>query len=88
VNVYPNFRAVGGTALISTVIGALLTIVLVLAVLMLVVSAAAWALGTAHGNPHTAQRGKTGVLVALGGATLAGAAIALMSFFLDIGNNL
>ena len=87
-NVYPNFGAVGGSTLLSSVIGALLTIVLAVSVLILIVSAAAWALGTAHGNPATAQHGKTGVLVSLGAAALAGAAIGLMQFLLGLGAGL
>ena len=41
--VFPDFGAVGGRDLILEVLGALLTVVLIFAVLMLLVSAIVWA---------------------------------------------
>ena len=87
-NVFPNFGAIGASAKFTTVIGALLMIVLIASVLMLVISAAIWAISSTSGNPHTAMRARTGVWVALGAAILAGAATALMNFLLGVGGTL
>ena len=86
--VYPNIGAVGAGSTLAAVIGALLTIVLIVACLMLIVSAAAWALGAAHGNYHTVAKARTGVLVAGGAAALAGAGVAWMNFLLHLGSTL
>ncbi|TWE13078.1 DUF6112 family protein [Rudaeicoccus suwonensis] len=85
---YPNFNGVGGAGQLDTVIGALMTIVLIVAVLMIVVCAAAWALASAHGNYQAATKARTGLLVAVGAAALDGGGIAWMNFLLGIGPNL
>lgn len=64
--VYPNFNGVGGAGQLKTVIGALMTIVLIVAVLMMIVCAATWAVASAHGNYQTATKARTGLLVAVG----------------------
>lgn len=87
-SVFPDFDAVGGTDLILDVLGALLTIALVFSLLMLLVSVIAWALGASTGNTQVASRGRTGVLVALVGATLAGGAVVWMNFLLDVGSTI
>jgi hypothetical protein len=46
---------------------------LVVAVSMVIICAAAWAIGSAHAQPQTAAKAKSGVLVALIGALLLGA---------------
>lgn len=56
----------------GNLIGALLTFVLIVAVLMLIVSAIVWASAAANGNHAAAGKGRTDVLVALGTAVLAG----------------
>ena len=66
-------------------VGALLTFVLDVAVLMLIVWAIVWAIATAHGNYATASKGRTGVLVALGAAVLAGGGVAWMNWLLNLG---
>jgi hypothetical protein len=86
--VYPNIGAVGGQSTVVAVIGALLTIVLIVACAMLIVSAAAWALAASHGNYHALARARTGVLVAVGAAALAGAGVAWMNFLLHLGSTL
>ena len=88
VGVYPNLNGVGGAGQLDTVIGALMTIVLILAVLMIVVCAATWALASAHGNYQTATKARTGLLVAIGAAALDGAGIAWINFLLGIGPTL
>ena len=62
--VYPNLNRVGGAGQLKTVLGALMTIVLIVAVLMTVVCAATWAVASAHGNYQTATKARTGLLVA------------------------
>jgi hypothetical protein len=86
--VYPNIGAVGGQSALVAIIGALLTIVLIVACLMLIVSATAWALAAAHGNYHAVTKARTGVLVGAGAAALAGAAVAWMNFLLHLGSTL
>ena len=84
----PNFGALGGTGDLRAIVGALLSYGLLVAALMLVVSAATWALASGSGSWHTAQKAKTGVLVALGGATLTGGALAWANWLLDLGAHL
>jgi hypothetical protein len=87
VGVYPDLGAVGSSALIS-IIGALLTISLIVAVLMLIVSAAAWAVASSSGNFHSVAKARTGVLVAVLAAALAGGGVAWMNFLLHLGRTL
>jgi hypothetical protein len=86
--VYPNFNGLTGTGQLQSVIGALMTIVLIVAVLMIVICAATWAVASAHGNYQTATKARTGLLVALGAAVLDGGGIAWMNFLLGIGPTL
>lgn len=87
-SVNPNFGALGAAGDLRAIIGALLTYGLIVAVLMLVVSATAWALAANGGSWHTAQKAKTGVLVALAGATLTGGGLAWANWLLDVGAHL
>ena len=87
-NVFPDFGAVGASSELASVIGALLTIVLIGAVLTLLVSATIWAIASHTGNPYTAQKARVGVFVALGTAALAGAGIAWANFLLTIGDRI
>lgn len=84
----PDFSAVGGANDLRTIVGALLTYGLIIAILMLVISAATWAVAANSGSWHTAQKAKLGCLVALGGATLTGAALAWADWLLDVGAHL
>ena len=87
-SVYPNFNGVGGAGQLKTVIGALMTIVLIVAVLMMIVCAATWAVASAHGNYQTAAKARTGLLVAVGAAALDGGGIAWINFLLGVGPTL
>lgn len=87
-SVFPDFDALGGTDLILEVLGALLTIVLIFSLLMLLVSIIAWALGASAGNAQVAARGRTGVLVSLGAATLAGGAVVWTNWLIGIGTTI
>lgn len=87
-NVFPDFGAVGASGEFAAVIGALLTYVLIGAVLTLLVSAIVWAVSSSTGNPYTAQKARVGVFVALGTAALAGAGIAWTNFLLTVGDHI
>jgi hypothetical protein len=84
----PDFGAIGGSGDLRLIVGALLTYSLIVAVLMLIVSATAWAIASSSGSWHTAQKAKTGCLVAIGGAALTGAALTWANWLLDIGPHL
>ena len=84
----PDFGAVGGSSELGHIVGALLTYGLLIAVLMLIVSAASLAIASANGSWHAASRAKTGLLVALAGAVLTGGALAWANWLLGVGANL
>ena len=84
----PNFSAVGGAGDLRSIVGALLTYGLIVAVLMLVVSATTWAISSNSGSWHTAQKAKAGCFVAIGGAILTGALLAWANWLLGIGAHL
>ena len=86
--VFPDFNGLGGIGDLRAVVGALLTFVLIVAVLMLIVSAIVWAIASAHGNYSTAGKGRVGVLVSVGAAALAGAGVAWMNWLLNVGSGL
>jgi hypothetical protein len=86
--VHPNLGALDGTGQLRTVAGALLMIVLIVSVLAMIISAVVWAVTNAGGNYQTANRGRTGVLVALGAAVLAGSAVAWLKFLIKLGSTL
>lgn len=87
-DVYPDFGAVNVSGELSTIAGALLTIVLVVSVLMLVVCAATWALSSAAGNYQGTAKARAGVWVSCGTAALAGAGVIWLNFLIKIGSNL
>ena len=85
INISPNSNGLPGIQKLRSVVGASMTIGLILAVLALIISAVVWALGANSSNPHLAGRGKTGVLVALGSAIVCGASVTLVNFFWHVG---
>ncbi|MFT3799060.1 DUF6112 family protein [Microbacterium sp.] len=87
-NVFPNFGGVGGAGELRLIVGALLTFVLIIAVLMLIVCAIVWAIASANGNYHAATKARTGLFVAIGAAALAGAGVAWLNFLLGVGTRL
>jgi hypothetical protein len=87
-NVFPDFDGLSGIGDLRAVAGALLTFVLIVAVLMLIVSAITWAIAAAHGNYATASKGRVGVLVAVGAAVVAGGGVAWMNWLLSLGQTL
>lgn len=86
--VSPDFGAVGSTSTLSHIVGALLAYALLMAVLMVIICAATWALASAHGSWHAASKAKAGIAVALAGAVLAGGALAWANWLLDLGTTL
>lgn len=84
----PDFGAVGAAGDLSGMVGALLTYGVIVAVLMLVVSAAVWAIASGTGGWHSAQKAKTGMLVALAGAVLCGGALGWANWLLGVGAHL
>lgn len=87
-DVFPDFDGLAGIDDLRAVIGALLTLVLITSVLMLIVCAIIWAIAAANGNSSAAGKGRTGVLVALGTAILAGAGVAWMNWLIDLGQQI
>ena len=84
----PDFGAVGGDAELGAIVGALLTYGLLCAVLMLVVCSTTWAVASSSGHWQTAQKSKTGMMVALAGATLTGGSLAWANWLLGVGAHL
>lgn len=82
--VHPDFGAAGDPEL-SRVVGALLTYGLLAAVSMLIVCAVAWALASARGSWHAAEKAKGGLFVALAGTVLIGGCMTWANWLLGIG---
>lgn len=87
-DVFPDFDGLSGISELREVAGALLMFVLIVAVLMVIVSAICWAIGTATGNHQVATKGRVGVLVALGAAILAGGGVAWINWLVSVGEQL
>jgi hypothetical protein len=87
-DVFPDFGAVGGAEELQNIVGALLTFVLIISVLMMIITGVTWALASANGNFQTAVRARTGLWVACGAAALAGAGVAWVNFLIGIGSTL
>jgi len=85
IDIDPNSDGLPGIAQLRDIVGAVMTIALILSVLALLISAVVWGLGANSSNPHLASRGKTGVLVSCGAAVLSGAAVTLINFFWTVG---
>ena len=88
INISPNSTGLPGIEALRTIVGAIMTIGLILAVLALIISAIIWAMGANSSNPHLAGRGKIGVLIAVGAAIICGASVALVNFFWTVGQSI
>jgi len=88
VNVFPDFGSMSGIGDLKVVIGAMLTIILIFAVLMIIISAIIWAIATSTGNPGAAAKARAGVFVALGAAVLAGGGVTWMNWLIQLGEQL
>lgn len=87
-NVFPDFGSMSGIGDLKVVIGAMLTIILVVAILMIIVSAIIWAISTSTGNPAVASKARAGVFVALGAAILAGGGVTWLNWLIQLGEQL
>ena len=85
ITISPNSNGLPGIGELKQIVGASMTIGLILAVLALIIAAIVWAMGSNSSNPHLAGRGKLGVLVALGAAIACGASVTLVNFFWNVG---
>lgn len=87
-DVFPDFGGVGGAGDLQAVIGALLTFVLIIAVLMLIICGVTWAIATANGHHQAAVKARIGAWTALGAAILAGGGVTWMNWLLSLGATL
>ena len=87
INVPPNSTGLPGIEQLRTIVGAVMTIGLILSVLALIVAAVVWGFGANSSNPNLASRGKLGVLVSCGAAIICGAAVTLVNFFWNVGQS-
>jgi hypothetical protein len=74
IDIDPNGTGLPGIEQLRVIVGAVMTVGLILSVLALIVSAIVWGFGANSSNPHLASRGKVGVLVSCGAAIICGAA--------------
>ena len=88
IDITPNTTGLPGIEALRTIVGAIMTVGLILAVLALIISAIVWAMGANSSNPHLAGRGKIGVLIAVGAAIICGASVALVNFFWTVGQSI
>ncbi|BEH01852.1 hypothetical protein brsh051_11330 [Brooklawnia propionicigenes] len=87
IDIDPNSSGLPGIEQLRTIVGAVMTVGLILAVLALIVSAIIWAYGSNSSNPHLAGRGKIGVLISCGAAIVCGASVTLINFFWGVGQS-
>lgn len=85
IEISPNDNGLPGISSLRTIVGAVMTIGLILSVLALIVSAVVWGFGSNSSNPHLTGRGKVGVLVSCGAAIICGASVTLINFFWTVG---
>lgn len=85
IDIDPNSNGLPGIAQLRDIVGAVMTVGLILSVLALIVSAIVWGFGANSSNPHLSSRGKTGVLISCGAAVLCGASVTLINFFWGVG---
>lgn len=85
IDITPNNSGLPGIAQLRIIVGAMMTIGLILSVLALIISAIVWGFGSNSSNPHLASRGKLGVLVSCGAAVICGASVTLINFFWNLG---
>ena len=81
IDIDPNSSGLPGIDQLRIIVGAVMTVGLILSVLALIVSAIIWAYGSNSSNPHLAGRGKIGVLISCGAAVVCGASVTLINFF-------
>ena len=85
IDIDPNGTGLPGIEQLRIIVGAVMTVGLILSVLALIVSAIVWGFGANSSNPHLASRGKLGVLASWGAAMICGASVTLINFFWGVG---
>ena len=85
ITIDPNDTGLPGIAQLKTIVGAVMTIGLILSVLALIISAIVWGFGSNSSNPHMASQGKLGVIISCVAAIICGAAVTLINFFWNVG---
>lgn len=88
IDIRPNTNGLPGIPQLREIVGAIMSIGLILAVVALIIAAVIWAFGANSSNPHLAGRGKTGILVAAASGVVCGAAVALVNFGWDLGQQI
>jgi hypothetical protein len=84
VAVDPNSK-LPGTVQLTSLVGGLMTWVLLACVAAVLIGAAAWGFGSRSGHFQATQQGRTMVLGGVAGAMITGAATALVNFGFGIG---
>jgi hypothetical protein len=87
IDISPNDSGLPGISQLKTIVGAIMTIGLILSVLALIISAIVWGFGSNSSNPHLASRGKLGVVVSCAAAVICGASVTLVNFFWNVGQS-
>lgn len=87
IDIDPNTDGLPGIEQLRVIVGAAMTVGLILAVLALIIAAVVWGFGANSSNPHLASRGKLGVLVSCGAAIVCGASVTLVNFFWTVGQS-
>ena len=87
IHISPNDTGLPGIQALKTIVGAIMTVGLILSVLALIIAAIVWGFGANSSNPHLASRGKLGVIVSCGAAVICGAAVTLVNFFWNVGQS-
>jgi hypothetical protein len=87
INISPNDSGLPGISQLKTIVGAVMTVGLILSVLALIISAIVWGFGSNSSNPHLASRGKLGVLISCAAAVICGASVTLINFFWNVGQS-
>ncbi|WP_425465151.1 DUF6112 family protein [Nocardioides humi] len=59
IDINPNSNGLPGISQLRTIVGAVMTVGLILSVLALIVSAVVWGFGANSSNPHLAGRGRS-----------------------------
>lgn len=85
IDIAPNGTGLPGIEQLRIIVGAVMTVGLILSVLALIISAVVWGFGANSSNPHLAGRGKIGVLISCGAAVICGASVTLINFFWGVG---
>jgi hypothetical protein len=87
ITITPNDNGLPGIAALKTIVGAVMTIGLILSVLALIISAIVWGFGSNSSNPHLASQGKLGVIISCVAAIICGASVTLINFFWNVGQS-